>query len=136
MSGYDKDARSLPIRLNKKVIGLMKDDLRAKMMTEFVGLRPKLYAYRKLNGVEDARCRGIKRCVVKKIISFDDYKKCLFNVNSKLTYRSQLIFRNNKHKIHTVKVNKVPRSPYPSRARRFHRYAIVLKSNHKAYLSA
>ena len=28
-------------------------------MTEFVALRPKLYAYRKLDGKEDKRCKGI-----------------------------------------------------------------------------
>ena len=90
-SGYSKeDARPLPIGLNKKVIGLMKDELGGKIMTEFVALRPKLYAYRKpddkkCEGIkkcvvkEDKRCKGIKKCVVKKTPGFNDYKKCLFN---------------------------------------------------------
>ena len=60
MSGYSKkDARPLPIGLNKKVIGLMEDELGAKIMTEFVALRPKLYPYRKLDGEEDKKCKGI-----------------------------------------------------------------------------
>ena len=60
MSGYDKtDAGPLHIGLNKRVIGLLKDKLGGKIMTEFVALRPELYSYRKLNGAEDRRCKGI-----------------------------------------------------------------------------
>ena len=66
-SGYSKtDFRLLPIGLNKKAIGLMKDESGGKIMTEFVALRPKLYSYKKLGGSEDKKCKGIKKCVVKK----------------------------------------------------------------------
>ena len=119
-SGYKKeDARPLPIGLNKKIIGLMKDELGGKIMTEFVALRPKLYAYRKLDDKkcegtkkcvvkEDKRCKRIKKCVVEKTLGFDDYKKCLFDPGkSKTIYRPQLMFRNKKHEVHTVEVNKV-----------------------------
>ena len=95
-SGYSKtDFRPLPIGLNKKVIGLMKDELGGKIMTEFVALRPKLYSYKKLDGI----------CVVKKTLTFEDYKTCLFSNSTE--YRSQLMFRSAIHEVHTIEVNKV-----------------------------
>ena len=105
-SGYSKtDFRPLPIGINKKVIGLMKDELGGKIMTEFVALRPKLYSNRKLDGSEDKKCKGIKKCVVKKTLTLEDYKTCLFNDSTE--YRSQLMFRSAKHEVHTIEVNKV-----------------------------
>ena len=105
-SGYSKtDFRPLPISLNKKVIGLMKDESGGKIMTEFVALRPKLYSYKKLDGSEDKKCKGIKKCVVKKTLTFEDYKTYLFSDSTE--YRSQLMFRSNKHEVHTIEVNKV-----------------------------
>ena len=105
-SGYSKtDFKPLPIGLSKKVIGLMKDELGGKIMTEFVALRPKLYSYKKLGGSEDKKCKGIKKCVVKKTLTFEDYKTCLFSDSTE--YRSQLMFRSAKHEVHTVEVNKV-----------------------------
>ena len=78
-SSYSKDDnRPLPVGKNKKVIGLMKDELAGKIMTEFVALRAKMYAYRKLDESEEKRCKGTKKCAVAETITFDDYKKCLF----------------------------------------------------------
>ena len=71
-SGYVPD-QPLPIGLNKKVIGLMKDELGGEIMKEFVTLRPKMYSY-KVGNSESKKCKGIKKCVVKKTISFNDYK--------------------------------------------------------------
>ena len=102
-SGYIPD-RPLPAGLNKKVIGLMKDELGGAIMTEFVALRPKLYSYKKLDGSEDKKCKGIKKCIVKKTLTFEDYKPCLFSDSTE--YRSQLMFRLAKHEVHTIEVNK------------------------------
>ena len=105
-SGYSKDdARPLSIGKNKKVIGLMKDELGGKIMTEFIALRAKLYAYKTLDLREDKRCKGIKKCVVQKSITFDDDKKCLDSGKNML--KSQLLFQNKKHIIYTVNINKI-----------------------------
>ena len=70
-----------------------------------MALRPKLYSYKKLDGSEDKRYKEIKKCVVKKTLTFEDYKACLFNDSTE--YRSQLMFRSAKHEVHTIEVNKV-----------------------------
>ena len=102
-SGYVPE-RPLPIGKNKKVIGLMKDELGGKIMKEFISLRPKMYSYR-VEESEPKKCKGIKKCVVKKTITFEDYKRCLFEgIN---IHRSQMMFRSKKHKIKTLEVNKL-----------------------------
>ena len=83
----------------------MKDELGGAIMTEFVVLRPKLYSYKKLDGSEDKKCKGIKKCIVKRTLTFEDYKICLFSDSTE--YRSLLMFRSSKHEVHTTEVNKV-----------------------------
>ena len=73
-------------------------------MKEFITLRPKMYAY-KVGSSESKKCKGIKKCVVKKTISFKDYKNCLFGGES--SYRSQLMFRSSKYEVRTLEVNKL-----------------------------
>ena len=67
--------RPLPTGKNKKVIGLMKDELGGKIITEFVTLRPKTYSYLTDDGKEDKKAKGTKKYVIKRMIKFDDYKK-------------------------------------------------------------
>ena len=88
-SGYNPH-RPLPVGLNKKVIGLMKDEPGGEIMTEFVTLRPKMYAY-KTGESESKKCKGIKKFIIRKGISFEDYKACLFGRET--SNRSQLMFR-------------------------------------------
>ena len=72
-SNYEVN-RPLPMGKNKKVIGLMKDELGGKIITEFVTLRPKTYSYLSDDGKEDKKAKGTKKCVIKKTIKFNDYK--------------------------------------------------------------
>ena len=57
----------------------MKDKLRGKIMTEFVALRPKTYSYSMDDDSEVKTAKGTKKCVIKRMLKFNDYKDCLLN---------------------------------------------------------
>ena len=103
-SNYEVD-RPLPTGKNKKVIGLMKDELGGKIITEFVTLRPKTYSYLTDDGKEDKKAKGTKKCVIKRMIKFDDYKK--FLLNSEVILNSQQRFISKKHDVYTENINKI-----------------------------
>ena len=97
--------KPLPTGKNKKIIGLMKDELGGKIITEFVTLRPKTYSFLTDDGKEDKKAKGTKKRVIKKKIKFNDYKKCLFS--DELILRLQQRFISKKHDVYTENVNKI-----------------------------
>ena len=103
-SNYTFD-RHLPTGINKKVIGLMKDELGDDIITEFVALRPKAYSYVTNNFIEMKKVKGTKKCVVNKMLRFNDYKKCLFD-NGKVL-KSQQRFKSENHEVYTENINKI-----------------------------
>ena len=96
-------------QVNKKIVGLMKDECNGKILTEFVGLRSKMYSTR-VNG-EDAtkKIKGIKTAVIK-TITFNDYVNCL--KDSLIQKRKQCMIRSKLHKVETIRQEKIALSPY------------------------
>ena len=103
-SNYD-DNRPLPIGMNKKVIGLFKDELGVKIITEFVGLRAKTYAYLMDDDSEHKKAKETKKCVIKRILKFTDYKNC--QSNDKIILKSQQRFKSDCHNVCTEQINKI-----------------------------
>ena len=103
-SNYEVN-RPLPMGRNKKVIGLMKDELGGKIITEFVTLRPKTYSYLTDDGKEDKKAKGTKKSVIKKMNKFNDYKKCL--INDEVILKSQRKFISKEHDVYTENINKI-----------------------------
>ena len=60
--------RPLPIEVNKKVLGMMKDELGGEIRSELCCLQAKTDAYKLDNGVEFKKAKGTKKCVVKRYI--------------------------------------------------------------------
>ena len=95
-SNYEVN-RPLPTGKNKKVIGLMKDELGGKLITEFVTLRPKTYLYLINDCKEDKKAKGTKKCIIKRMIKFNDYKNCL--LKDEVILKSQQRFISKKQDI-------------------------------------
>ena len=95
----------IPTGINKKVLGMMKDEAAGKIIKEFVGLRSKLYSFIMVDGVENKKCKGIKKQVVESSITHEDYKTCLLTGKEQL--RKQNIIRSYNHEVYTEEVNKV-----------------------------
>ena len=95
----------IPSGFNKKVPGMFKDEVMGTVIDEFVGLRAKLYSYKMFEGKETKKCKGIKKSMVKKSITHEDYKKCLFTGDLQL--REMSVIRSYKHEVYTEVVNKI-----------------------------
>ncbi|PFX11805.1 hypothetical protein AWC38_SpisGene24344 [Stylophora pistillata] len=96
----------VPTGVNKKVIGMFKDEAGGKIIEEFVGLRAKLYSYKMFDdGEEKKKCKGVKQGVVERTIGFDDYKRCLFGGEKQL--RKMNTLRSRKHEMYMEEINKV-----------------------------
>jgi len=88
----------------------MKDENNSVIMTEFIGLRAKMYALR-VDGKKDTKkIKGIKSNVVARTITFDDYTRCLFD-EIEMT-RKQSSIRSKLHEVYTVSETKIALNPY------------------------
>ena len=111
MSTYPKDHPLFNID-NKKVPGYLKDeavDGKFQTISEFCGLRSKLYAY-SLGGKEKCTAKGIEKCVAKKELKLDFYKEVLRGKNDHRV--SQMGIHSAHHSIHTQEVKKKGLSAY------------------------
>ena len=74
-------------------------------MTVFVALRAKAYAYLMEDGSEPKKAKGIKKCIIKRELMFENYQDSLFN--NEIILESQQRFKSDHHKVYTEEVNKI-----------------------------
>ena len=100
---YDEnDKRPLKTGINKKVIGMFKDELGGKIMKEFWAPRAKTYSYLMDDDIEKKEAKGTNKCVIKRRIKFKDYTDSLFK--NKTILRSQIRFKSDLHIVYTEEI--------------------------------
>ena len=118
---YENHPSGIKTGVNKKVIRNFKDEVGGNIITHFVGLCPKLYAFKvetkckkdekgkvkEINAIEEdkRKAKGVKKNVIKKSLTFEDYKKCLFTEDELM--KEMNIIRSQNHDIFSMTVNKV-----------------------------
>ena len=112
-SGYDKNHKCYDAT-NKKVLGKFKDECEGKIMTGFIGLRPKCYAF-KIHGddTEYKKCKGTAKNTVKRKIKYDDYNQVL--ETNEVIHRSFNSIRSKNHKIFSINTTKVSLNSYENK---------------------
>ena len=64
-SDYPQDSIFLD-PANKKVAARMKDELRGKIISEFIGLKPKMYSLIAVDGVGIKKAKGVNKNGIKR----------------------------------------------------------------------
>ena len=106
---------------NKKVIGKFKDEASGDPITEFVGLKSKMYSYKTDcccgtenkdcdHGKENKTAKGVKKNVIKSELCLSDYRDTLFNCTT-MRHKMRTI-RSEYHQISSYQINKVSLSPF------------------------
>ena len=122
-SDYPEDSPYFD-KINKKIIGKFKDECQNIPIAEFVGLRSKMYSHIKDNDEGGKTAKGIKKNIIKKNITHENYKNVLFN--NKQMHHTMKTIRSNLHQLGSYELNKVSLSCFDDK-----RY--ILENGIKSY---
>ena len=112
-SGYDKSHKCYD-NTNKKVLGKFKDECDGKIITHFIGLKPKSYAFKiHKEKKEEKKSKGIVKHKVKNELHYKSYEKTLLeNDCDKVEFNS---IRSKNHQIYTIRQVKQALSSYDNK---------------------
>ena len=119
-SDYLKDSKCFD-STNKNVIGKFKDEAAGMPIVEFFGLRSNMYSYVKDNGKNEKTDKGVRKYVIKKNITHENYKDCL--LNGKQMLHSMRTITSDHHQTESYQLNKISLSCFDDK-RYIHEYGI------------
>ena len=82
----------------------MKDETAGIPITEFIGLRSKMYSYIQNDEKGSKTAKGIKKNIVTNVIKHEDYKNTLFNYGQ--MFHKMKTIRSERHEIYSLEINK------------------------------
>ena len=88
-----------------KIIGKFKDEACGIPITEFVGLKSKMYSYVKDNEKGGKTAKGIKKNIINNSIRHEDYKRTL--LNEEQMHHKMKTIRSQRHQLGSYEINKV-----------------------------
>ena len=83
---------------------MFKDELNQRVMSKFVALTSKLYVLLDIDNAEEKKTKGVKKCVIKKVLKFNHYMDAL--LLNKTIRSTQQRFKSDYHTITTEEINK------------------------------
>lgn len=104
LSNYPKN-HTLYNERNKKRLGFLKDECEGRIISEFVGLKPKLYSIKYDNGDIIKRCKGLQNIIVENYIKHEDYIDVL--QNEKYIVAQNRRIESKKLELRTIEIKKI-----------------------------
>ena len=101
LSNYPKESKFYH-GVNKKVIGKMKDEMSGKVISEFVGLKSKMYSLVTVDGQEKTKAKGLKK---KMGLKYNEFYDVLFD--KKVVRHNMKRIQAKKHRLGTYDFCKV-----------------------------
>ena len=95
---------------NKKVIGKFKDETAGVPIDDFIGLKSKMYSVSLDNDKNSKKAKGVKKKVIRKGISHQDYLDVLNE--SKILHHRMKTIRSDCYQISSYEINKISLSPF------------------------
>ena len=89
---------------NKLVVGKNKNETGGATITEFVGLKPKMYSFLVDDSSEHKKAKGINKNFVEKL-TYNEYEDVLFNKKSLRHLMN--VMQSENHRIGTYEINKI-----------------------------
>ena len=99
---------------NKKVLGKFKDELKSKIITGFIALRPKCYAYSVYGDDKKyKKCKGIAKGTVRRQMKYEEFETVL--KTNEVIHKSFNSIRSKNHRIFSITTKKIALSSYENK---------------------